>query len=385
MLNVTKMITGASSRRKPPLHPQRPVVVWNVTKRCNLKCEHCYAASKDTYYPDELTKEEAREFIKDLAAYRVPALILSGGEPLLRDDIFELASLSSKLGVSTALSTNGTLITEELAKRIRDSGIYYVGISIDGDEPTHDAFRGQKGSFRRSIDGIRACLEAGIKVGLRFTMTRKTIECLPFLIELALKEGCHRLYLSHLVYVGRGRRLSADALSPDAMRNTMDVVFNSAERILKENNHLEIVTGNNDVDGIYLYYRYLSKDPHLANSIYLMLEARGGNTAGRLIASVDSFGNVHPDQYWSLYRVGNIRERRFSELWSDEDQPLLKSLRDRLGLLKGRCRSCIHRRLCAGNSRIRARHFYGDLWAEDPACYLTNTERGINTDTLEAI
>ncbi len=385
MLNVTKMIRGASCKRKPPSYPHRPVVVWNVTKRCNLSCEHCYSASSDTLYPDELTTEEAQEFIRDLADYRVPALILSGGEPLLRKDILELASLSSRLGIGTALSTNGTLIDEQMARRIKESGIYYVGISVDGDEQTHDMFRGEKGSFHSSIEGIRACLKAGLKVGLRFTMTQKTLECLPFVFELAKMEGCHRLYLSHLVYVGRGRRLSSDAPDTEKMRNTMNIVFGHVEKMLREGSQLEVVTGNNDVDGIYLYYRYLTIDPHMANSIYLGLEERGGNTAGRLIASVDSFGNIHPDQYWSLYRVGNVKERRLSDVWSDEDQPLLRSLRNRLDFLKGKCSICMHRRLCAGNSRIRARYFYGDLWAEDPACYLTDTERGINTDSLEAI
>ncbi len=386
MLNVTRMIKGTSFKRKSPPSMQRPVVVWNVTKRCNLSCEHCYSASRDVSYPDELTTEDARAFIKDLAEYRVPALILSGGEPLLREDLFELASLSAGLGINTALSTNGTLIDEKMAKRIKESGIYYVGVSIDGDEQTHDMFRGERGSFRRALRAVRACIKEGLKVGIRFTMTKKTLESLPFVMELAKREGCHRLYLSHLVYVGRGRRLSADAPDICQMRETMDCVFHNVEEMLKENSSLEVVTGNNDVDGIYLYYRYLSKDPHMANSIYLELETRGGNTAGRLIASVDSFGNIQPDQYWAFHRVGNIRQKKFSEVWSDDDQPLLRSLRkERLSLLKGKCSVCIHRTLCGGNSRIRAGYFYGDLWAEDPACYLTDSERGINTDSLKAI
>ncbi len=383
MLNITRLLSPGKRGIRLVKDPGRyrfsgrkkPVVVWNVTYRCNLLCQHCYSASRDGEYRGELTFQEGLDLIKDLADYGVPAIVVSGGEPLLREDIFPLIETAAKKGVSVALSSNGTMITREKALRLKDSGCYYVGVSIDGTREVNDAFRGREGAFEEAIRGLREAKKAGLKVGLRFTITKRTIESLPYLFDLAVDEGVDRLYLSHLVYVGRGRKLSAEALGPEGIRRAVDYIFDRTEDMLKKGIDLEVVTGNNDVDGVYLYLNLLKKDPERAREVYRLLERRGGNSTGVAIACVDSFGRVHPDQYWTTYTIGSIRERPFSELWEGDD-PLLKALRNRKACLRGRCSWCSFVDLCMGNYRERAEVFSGDLWGDDPACYLMDEEIG---------
>ncbi len=389
MLSITKLLSGEVTTGKvenllrgevqaSPLTVRfahkRPVVVWNLTYRCNLICRHCYAGSMDRRYSGELSTREGLSLISVLGDYGVPVIIFSGGEPILRDDIYEIAVEAVKMGIKPALSTNGTLITDRVAERLKDSGFYYTGISIDGDRATNDYFRGKDGAFDKALSGLRACLKAGLRTGLRFTVTRKTVESLPFIFDLAKKEGVQRLYISHLVYVGRGRMLSKDALSIDETRRVVDYIFDRSEGFIRDGIDLEVVTGNNDADGVYLYYRLLNTEPVHAEDLYRLLKRKGGNSSGVALACIDSFGNVHPDQYWRDYTIGNIRERSFQDIWEDDSDNLLYSLRNREGLLKGRCRRCKHLTVCRGNYRLRALAFTGDLWGEDPACYLTDEE-----------
>ena len=300
----------------------------------------------------------------------------------MRDDIYTLAEEASRRGMNVALSSNGVLITEDVARALKGAGFYYVGVSIDGRRETHDRFRGRDGAFDDALKGARNSRDVGLKVGLRLTLSRETVRDLPYIFDLAEHEGVGRLYLSHLVFAGRGRRLSSEALTGREAREVVEYIFQKAEDFIERGLDIEVVTGNNDVDGIYLYLRLLKKDPATAERVWMVLERRGGNSTGVAIACVDSFGGLHPDQYWRGYTIGNVKERPFRELWEGDD-PLLKALRDRKGLLKGRCRLCRFIDLCMGNYRERAEAFSGDLWGDDPACYLTNEEIGAYGDGRE--
>lgn len=356
----------------------RPVVVWTTTRRCNLACLHCYAAAANRPFPRELTTAEARAFIADLGDFGVPVLLLSGGEPLLREDLFELVELAHQRGIRTTLSTNGTLITRDVAQRIKDVGFGYVGISLDGIGPTHDYFRGQEGSFEAALEGIRHCVAVGQRVGLRLTLTRHTVRDLDRIFELIEREQINRACFYHLVPTGRGRQIAGDLLEPAEARAAVERIFERAEDFHRRGLDKEILTVDNHADGPLLYLKVLREQgPERAAEVLALLRRNGGNNSGARIGHVDNLGNVHPDQFWWRRTLGNIRQRPFSEIWSDTAaNPFLAALRDRKPLLKGRCGRCRFLDICNGNFRARAEALSGDPWAEDPGCYLTDEEIG---------
>jgi radical SAM protein with 4Fe4S-binding SPASM domain len=356
---------------------KRPVVVWNLTRQCNLHCRHCYASARSAPDREELTPREGRLLVEELARCRVPALIFSGGDPLLRADLLELVRCASDLGIHPAISTNGTLIDRDLAGRLRAAGARYVGVSVDGIGPLHDRFRGLRGAYELALRGLRHCRDAGMPVGLRFTLSRPTLPHLSRVLDLMEAERVQRGYVSHLVYVGRARRLAPFALTPPESRAAVEAIFERAESLHARNVPLELVTGNSDVDGVLLYLRARARRPAAAPIILDLLRRRGGNSAGIAIANVDHRGEVHPDQFWPHYSLGNVRERPFGEIWGDSSQPLLARLRNRKAHVTGRCARCPFFDLCGGGSRVRAEALTGDLWASDPACYLTDEELGL--------
>jgi len=357
----------------------RPVVIWNLTRRCNLKCRHCYAVSSDHHFPGELTEQEAIAVLDDLAAFRIPALILSGGEPLSRADTLDLARRSKAHGLYTALSSNGTAIVDAKADEIADIGFDYVGISLDGIGATNDWFRGQDGAFQSALAGVRACRERDIKVGLRFTMTNDNAGQLPDLLSLAESEGVEKFYLSHLVYAGRGNKHRADDVAWSVTRKAMDLLIDRAWQATIEGRHLDIVTGNNDTDAVYFLKWAAERFPKdTISNLRDHLEAWGGNSSGLGVANIDSQGVVHPDTYWSAYAIDSVRKRPFSEIWQDETDPMLAALRKRPRPLKGRCGACSYKAVCGGNTRIRALQLTGDPFEADPACYLGDKEIGLS-------
>ncbi len=357
--------------------PPKPVVIWNLTRRCNLKCKHCYTVSADVDFPGELTATQARDTLEDLGRFGVPAIILSGGEPLLRKDLFDLAARARQLTRMLALSTNGTGVIGAKADRVAEIGFDYVGISIDGIGATNDAFRGMIGAFGQAVAGVRSCKRRGIKVGLRFTITEDNAHQLPDLLQLCDDEGVDKFYLSHLVYAGRGNKHRGDDTGHLRTRRAMDLLIERAHASHKGAAPLEIVTGNNDADAVYfLNWARARFTPEEVAHVQEHLEAWGGNSSGVGVANIDTQGNVHPDTYWSEYSVGSVKDAPFSELWTGDD-PMLAELRRRPRPLKGRCGACAHRAICGGNTRIRALQLTGDPWAEDPACYLDDAEIGV--------
>ncbi|MBM4039778.1 MAG: radical SAM protein [Planctomycetes bacterium] len=389
MIGFTKLLCGtataaeaarqqASGRVEPGLlhfsTDERPLVVWNVTHRCNLRCVHCYLDAGRRASEAELNSEEAIHLINDLAALGVPALLLSGGEPLLRKDTLGLAHYASEKGVRPVLSSNGTLITHELAARIRTAGIQYVGVSLDGLEATHDRFRGKPGAFRDALAGIQACHAAGVRTGLRFTLTAHTRADLPGLLDLAEELRVSRFCLYHLVYAGRGTQLKDQDVTPSQRRQAVQLLI---DRVLDWDRRcvpIEVLTTDQHADGAFLHAWLAARDPDRAAEARRLLQRQGGCSAGCKIASIDPLGNVRPCQFWGHAALGNVRERRFSDIWRHPANPLLSQLRDRLHRVKGKCASCAHKDICGG-CRIRAQAVHADLWAEDPACYLSEQER----------
>jgi radical SAM protein with 4Fe4S-binding SPASM domain len=312
--------------------------------------------------------------IYDLARFFVPVLLFSGGEPLLRKDLFELNVLAKKIGLRTVLSTNGTLLTDEVARRIKDSGFDYVGVSLDGIGVNNDRFRGKNGAYASSLSGIRNLIKYGVKTGLRYTITRHNYLDLPAVFKLAEVEGIRRVCFYHLVYAGRGSQMHKDDLTHQKMRQCLDLICEWVESLKYRGINKEVLTVDNHADGVYIYLRLKKENPQRAQEALKLLKINGGNNSGIGIACVDNLGFVHPDQFWQSYSFGNVRKRPFSEIWQDSRQPLMRRLKERKSYLKGRCARCLFLDICNGNFRARAEAVYKDIWQEDPACYLSAEE-----------
>ncbi|MBL3526269.1 MAG: heme d1 biosynthesis radical SAM protein NirJ [gamma proteobacterium endosymbiont of Lamellibrachia anaximandri] len=367
----------------PKRNPPGPVVIWNLVRRCNLMCKHCYSISADTDFPNELNTAQVFDVMDDLKQFKVPVLILSGGEPLLRPDIFEIAHHAKAMGFYTALSTNGTLIDEQNIDKIAEVGFDYLGISIDGIRETHDQFRRKEGAYDESMHGLRLCRDAGIKVGLRFTMTQDNAEELPQLLDLMAEERIDKFYFSHLNYAGRGNKNREDDVFLNTTRWAMDLLFDRALEDAAKGRGTEFVTGNNDADGVYLLHWVKRLFPEQTEHIKAKLIQWGGNSSGVNIANIDNQGRVHPDTMWWNYDLGDVKERPFSEIWMDTSDPIMAGLKASPRTVGGRCGVCRHFDICGGNTRVRAMQLTGDAWSEDPACYLTDEEIGISTTTEE--
>lgn len=358
-------------------HDKKPVVVWNMTRRCNLKCVHCYAQALDRDFPDELTTAEGKALLDDLAVFGCPVVLFSGGEPLLRPDLVELAAHAVAKGMRAVISTNGTLITPQAARELKEVGLSYVGISLDGMEEVNDRFRGVKGAFQRALEGIMACREAGIKVGLRFTMNRRNASEIPAIFDLLESHDIPRVCFYHLVYAGRGSKLMEDDLSHEETRRAVDLIIDRTADLHRRGKPKEVLTVDNHADGPYVYLRMVREGSPRASDVLKLLEMNEGNSSGRGIGCVSWDGRVHADQFWRHYAFGNVRQRPFSAIWSDLSDPLMARLKDKKRYVTGRCARCRWLSVCAGNFRVRAEAATGDLWAPDPACYLTDEEIGL--------
>ncbi|WP_373500150.1 12,18-didecarboxysiroheme deacetylase [Desulfococcus sp.] len=353
---------------------KKPVVVWNTTRRCNLKCIHCYAHAKDIPYDNELTTEEGKRLIDDLAGFGVPVILFSGGEPMVRKDLPELAGYAVNKGIRAVISTNGTLITAEKAKILKDIGLSYVGVSLDGMEEIHDRFRGVKGAFRQAMGGIRNCQDAGIKVGLRFTINKFNVAEIPAIFDLLEETRIPRICFYHLVYAGRGSELVKDDLTHEETRRAVDVIIERTKDLHDRGIEKEVLTVDNHADGPYLYLKMQKDQPERAGEVLELLRMNEGNNSGRGFGCISWDGEVHADQFWRHHSFGNVRTRPFSEIWTDVSEPLMKKLKDKKQHVKGRCAECNWLNICAGNFRVRAEAVYDDVWAPDPACYLTDEE-----------
>ncbi len=358
-----------------------PVVVWNATQSCNLRCVHCYSNAINGRNPEELSTDEAEKFIDDLAEFKVPVLLFSGGEPLTRNDIFHLIDYTKSKGIRPVISTNGTLITKEMALTIKNSGVSYVGISLDGIGVNNDQFRGVQGAFNKALSGIKNCKEIGQKVGLRFTISKQTYDSLEAIFDLIESEKIPRVCFYHLAYSGRGYDMMDNDVSKDQSRKALDLIISKTIEFSDKNMDIEILTVDNHADGVYIYNWALENAPDRADEILKLLENNGGNRSGIAIGSVNWNGDVYPDQFTGNIKLGNIKEKKFGKIWTDESNSTLNGLRNRKELLKGRCGSCKWLNICNGNLRARAT-VNGSLWGSDPACYLTDNEIGLKEKML---
>jgi len=391
MIGISKLYCGAVEASDPlrygressrlPSHllqfskDKKPVVVWNTTKRCNLRCVHCYAfAEGEDYRGDEVSTDEGKALIDDLADFGVPVILFSGGEPVLREDLPELIDHAVKKGIRAVISTNGTLITREKAEIFAKFSLSYIGVSLDGLREINDAFRGVEGAFVRAIEGIRNARDAGIKVGLRFTINKRNIDEVPKIFDLIEEENIQRACFYHLVYAGRGSELIGEDLSRDESRRAVDLIMDRTKALFDRGGSPEVLTVDNHADGPYIYLRLLKEDPQRAAEVLELLRMNEGNSSGVGIACIDERGNVHADQFWRHYSFGNVRKRPFSAIWTDLTDPVMAKLKEKKKYITGRCASCKWLDVCAGNFRVRAEAATGDLWAEDPQCYLTEEE-----------
>lgn len=355
-----------------------PVVVWNSTRTCNLKCRHCYMSSDAKKYADELSTEEAKRFIDDLAEFNVPALLFSGGEPLIRPDFFELATYAASKGVRPTLSTNGTLITLEVAQKLKDIGVGYVGISLDGLQDVNDKFRGKEGAFEAAMQGIKNCVAVDQRVGLRFTINHHNIQELENIFDFIERENINRVCFYHLVYSGRGNAMMDQDVTAEESRKAMDIIIRRTKDFEERGLEKEILTVDNHCDGVYMYLKAVAEgDDVLAEQIKKYISMNGGNRSGMAFGEVDPLGYVHPDQFTQHHTFGNVRERKFGDIWTDRSNELMAGLKDRKPLLKGRCSQCKYLNNCNGNFRTRAEAKTGDFWESDPSCYLTDEEIGL--------
>jgi 12,18-didecarboxysiroheme deacetylase len=354
---------------------KKPVVVFNCTRRCNLKCVHCYSQSDNKAYENELSTDEAKSLIKDIADFGSPVILFSGGEPLMRKDLFELIECATSNGLRAVISTNGTLITEETAERLKKYNLSYVGISLDGLREVNNKFRGSEEAFDNAIKGIRNCKKAGLKVGLRFTINKRNAEEIPDIFNLMREENIPRVCFYHLVYAGRGTDLVNEDLSHAETRHAVDQIIDITAQLHKDGFPAEVLTVDNHADGVFLYQRMLKEKNPKAEEVYKLLQYNGGNSTGVGIGCVSWNGDVHPDQFWRHWVLGNVKEKKFSEIWTDtSNNEQFAKLKERKKHVGGRCKLCKWLDVCGGNFRVRAEAITGDVWAEDPACYLTDDE-----------
>jgi Fe-coproporphyrin III synthase len=392
MISITKLLCDLPSygdelryRKGMTSATRRPIVVWNCTRKCNLACIHCYSNSANLDYEGELTTAQAQKMILDLEAFGVPVLLFSGGEPLLRHDLFELNDFAHQHHLRTVISTNGTLITPQTARKIKERDFDYIGVSLDGINQRNDKFRGKTGAYKLALSGIRNLVEVKQKVGLRFTITRHNYPDLGDIFQLVEDEAIDRVCFYHLVYSGRGSGMTEDDLIRSQMRECLDKICSWALSLHGRGIKKEVLTVDNHADAIYLYLKAREKDPQKARAILELLQYNKGNASGIAISNVDNQGNVHADQFWQSYTFGNVKTRSFGDIWMDTKDPVMHRLKDRRKFIKGRCSRCQFLELCNANFRVRAEAIYHDMWESDPACYLTDEEIGISPAPVQGL
>jgi radical SAM protein with 4Fe4S-binding SPASM domain len=364
---VSQKIKGTFGPGKPSKFAKvfKPIVVWNMTYACNMRCLHCYI-SAESMSKSELSKKEALELIDQLSRLRPPLLILSGGEPLVRKDFLEIAEYASSRKLRLSLSTNGTLLTKEVAKKLYDLGFVYIGISLDSPNPIwHDKFRGKVGAFDETVAGIKNSVEAGLSTGLRYTIMRKNVNDVSQIVNLALNLKICRITFYHLSPAGRAKEINLDwYISSDQYFKFIDYLIEISR---KHAGRLEIETTMAPFDGIYVADKVAKSNEEFWRIIEA-IEAQGG--CGRKIVAIYPDGTVYPCQFVDFVKLGNVTNEPLERI-IDINKPELKYFVETYKYLKGsKCASCPFKRVCNGGDRVRAYYLCGDLYGDDPQCFL---------------
>lgn len=378
MINISKLYCGLAGQsdylRYGDTTSLGPVIVYNCTSRCNLKCLHCYSSSSLDKNGNELTTTQAKQLLSQLAEVSCPVVLFSGGEPLLRSDLCELLQEAKRLGLQTIISTNGTLIDTATAGKLAEVGVSYVGISVDGDEKFHDKFRQKKGSFRTALAGVKNCQKVGIKTGLRFTVTKANAEQIPAVFDIAASANVRRICFYHLIRTGRAKKLNEQIPTPDQTRHILDVIIDKTDVFVQKGFVDEVLTVGNHADGAYLLVKMAKeKNQHFDKARQLLLAA-GGNKTGEKIGCVSWDGSVHPDQFWLNYTLGNTKNKAFKQIWTNSDEPVMNKLRKKNEFADTRCLQCKWFNLCKGNFRFLNSNAEYENWLNEPACYLADEE-----------
>ena len=343
------------------------ILIWNFTNRCNLSCLHCYSKAS-LEEKDLLSTEVILKTIPKLKKAGIKFVIFSGGEPLTRKDIFDIANVFKNEGIMTYLSTNGLYINPSNVKKIIDT-FGYIGISIDGKPEVHDRFRGLPGSYEKSMKSIDLIHQNEGKVGIRFTITKETYDSLEHIFDISEKKGIDKIYISHLVYSGRGLDNLKMDIDKAQREKAVEYIIKKAFEYFEKGKDIDIVTGNMEMDAIKFLKIFSKHYPEKVDELEKRLLKWGGNSAGRNLVNINSEGDVKPDPFFPV-TIGNILEKDFDKIWLNNENELLNRLREHPRKIKGKCQDCEYIKICNGGSRPRAWAIYGDLWQEDPSCYV---------------
>jgi radical SAM protein with 4Fe4S-binding SPASM domain len=378
MINISKLYCGLAGQsdylRYSANNSVGPVIAFNCTSRCNLYCLHCYSSSRTNYKNEELTTNQAKELLAQLVEVNCPVVLFSGGEPLLRGDLFELLAEAQRLGLRTVISSNGTLIDEAAARQLADVGVSYVGISIDGEEAFHDKFRRVPGCYKAAMTGVKNCKKAGIKTGLRFTITKANTEQISAIFDIAASASVRRVCFYHLVKAGRAKELNSQTLGQEQTRHVLDVIIKMTDDFVKKGFIDEVLTVDNHADGPYLLTKMIKENNPGYEETRKLLLTNGGNKVGEKIGCVGWDGYVYPDQFWRNYPLGNIRDKNFKQIWENPNEPVLNKLRNKSQFADPRCLQCKWFNLCKGNYRFLGSNPDDGCWLNEPTCYLKDEE-----------
>jgi radical SAM protein with 4Fe4S-binding SPASM domain len=378
MINISKLYCGLAGESDHLRYERQnsfgPVVAFNCTSRCNLNCLHCYSNSAPSLNGNELTTAEAKQLLHQLAEANCPVVLFTGGEPLLRNDLFDLLAEAKQLPLRTVISTNGTLIDSAIARKLTALGVSYVGISIDGDESLHDKFRQSTGCFKAALAGVENCQKAGLKTGLRFTITKQNADKISVVFDIAASANIRRICFYHLVKAGRAKNLNSQIPTLQQTRLTVDTIIENTKKFVQKNLVDEVLTVGNHADGPYLLLKMTKEKNHRCKKAEELLSANGGNKTGEKIASVSWDGSVYPDQFWRNYSLGNVKDKSFKEIWNNQDEQVLNKLRSKSRFADKRCLKCKWFDLCKGNFRFLGRDPAEKNWLNEPSCYLADEE-----------
>jgi len=350
---------------KDIIEPRLHLVAWEITRRCNLFCAHCRASAKDEKYEDELTLEECYQLIDEIVKVGNPILILTGGEPLARPDVLEIASYGVGKGLRVVMGTNGTLVSRELATELKKVPVSRLAVSIDFPIPKlQDEFRGKQGAYQEALNGIANALDAGIEIQINSTITKLNVNYLTDLLDFSLKVGAMAFHPFMLVPTGRGKDLESQELSPQQYEETLNWIYDKQKELGDR-----IFFKPTDAPH---YMRVLKQrqikapDFQSQNSMptnHPMQTITRGCLAGTGFCFISNQGRVQGCGYLDV-EAGNIRNQPFNEIWANA--PLFRQLRD-LSNIKGKCGACEYKRICGG-CRARAYEATGDYLEAEPYC-----------------